>query len=205
MYHPIIFTDESIQAILAGCKTQTRRVMTSMRGLGEIGWPVPVHDNDGYEIRATLWRGVCNTADIVSRCPYGERGDLLWVREAWLPNAPSDMADGFYSYDGVLLDTIPPKYRRPKYCLYRADKPRDLKWRPSMFMPRWASRITLEIVSVRFERITDISPMDCEAEGAGNFIDFKETWDKINARRGYGWDIAPWVWAIEFRVQQVTR
>lgn len=86
------------------------------------------------------------------------------------------------------------------------------KWRPSIFMPRWSSRITLEVVSVRVERLQSIKDDDAKAEGAtldnsgrlesvGNFVDgFAIVWDKINKKRGFGWDVNPWVWVVQFKV-----
>jgi hypothetical protein len=89
------------------------------------------------------------------------------------------------------------------------------KWRPSIFMPRWASRITLKITDVRVERLQDISEDSAMAEGAQKYGEtpdgellfdvgsyrygFKLLWDSINAKRGYGWDANPYVWVIEFR------
>jgi hypothetical protein len=97
--------------------------------------------------------------------------------------------------------------------LYAPSMPK--KWRPSIFMPRWASRITLEIVSVKVERVQEISKEDAIAEGVeavmvdghkyglqtGNDYKwaFNQLWDSINAKRGYGWDVNPWVWAVTFK------
>jgi len=171
---PIIFSTPMVQAILDGKKTQTRRVI-----------------KDRHQWIAT-------DETLALHCPYGQVGSGLWVRETWsgadweddLP--PSDM-----SQEAGLLN-------------YKAT-PNELsdcfagKWRPSIFMPRWASRITLEITEVRVERVQDISPPDISAEGydpfgipAGVFW-FKDLWDSINAKRGYGWDSNPFVWCISFR------
>lgn len=124
------------------------------------------------------------------RCPYGAPKDCLWVREKFQYVKPA---------------TDNERYR---------DKE---KWRPSIHMPRWASRITLEIKDIRVERVQDITATDCMKEGvvyqsksyemscftAGErdrrrAEDFRKLWDSINAKRGFGWDANPWVWVIEF-------
>lgn len=145
-------------------------------------------------------------------CPYGEPGDRLWVREAWglMDTQPSDGPDRAtlgYRADG---DAAAPNGRHQL-------------WRPSIHMPRWASRITLEITDVRVERLRSISREDVRAEGipetfgdwgALRFPGFeahvwdnmrfdeqwKLCWDQINGDRpGCSWDANPWVWAITFR------
>lgn len=121
-------------------------------------------------------------------CPYGQPGDRLWVRETWC-------------YVG---EVVP----EPIECIYKATDP-DWQggWTPSIFMPRWASRITLEVVSVRVERVQNISEEDAKAEGVipleprtGLYrCEFERVWDSINARRGYSWDSNPFVWCVSFR------
>ena len=111
-----------------------------------------------------------------------------------------------------------------KSLVYRADNIGGDGWRPSIHMPRWASRITLEVLSVRVERVQEINPRDAMDEGIGrhwdghkywwenyqgecNFLgnnegplkSFESLWDSINAKRGYGWDKNPWVWVVEFK------
>ena len=195
---PILFSGPMVRAILEGRKTQTRRVVK----------PDPEYILDGENFPdgsvdcGYVWK--------FPKCPYGTPGDLLWVRETWCTSPayykwkPSDLPVGFPIW-------------------YRAEADDDeSRWRPSIFMPRWASRITLEIVDVRVERLKDISEKDSRAEGifetprdpgfeswsthgmrdyyATPRRAFKALWDSINAKRGYGWDTNHWVWVVEFRV-----
>jgi len=142
-------------------------------------------------------------------CPYGAPGDQLWVRETWQINH-------------IDYDRGPAPKSRPldAELLYRADGEfRDQfeideggsGWRPSIFMPRWASRISLEITGVRVERVQDISDADAKAEGVPegafdtgltyvpSYVEsFMNLWDAINAARA-PWDSNPWVWVVEFR------
>jgi hypothetical protein len=117
-------------------------------------------------------------------CPYGQIGDRLWVRETFV-----------YHHTGQLF--------------YKTDIPvlchKNWKWKPSIFMPRTASRITLEITDIRIERLQDISEEDCLSEGInyqGNAYDtigaFSDLWDSINAKK-HPWQSNPWVWVIEFK------
>ena len=122
----------------------------------------------------------------VSWCPYGQPGDRLWVKETFAMAIPA----------GASIHAE----RKP---VYRADGEVVPKWKPSIFMPRWASRITLEIVNVRVERLQGIGGTDAFAEGGFTVTQFIELWNSINASRGYGWDANPWVWIIEFkRIEQ---
>src|SRR5690606_20772737 len=171
-----------------------------------------------------LMRGVVSRReDDIGRCPYGQPGDWLWVRETWAPMCREA--------DPYCWCETEEQRKRNHYIEYRADTgnprpgdwPADIpageevpRWRPSIHMPRWASRITLEITDVRVERLQDITEADIIAEGCT--VDavarwagvpwsdmptlhhaFRVGWDRLNARRGYGWDANPWVWAITFR------
>jgi hypothetical protein len=127
--------------------------------------------------------------------------DILWVRETWRCNAVGTAGDSetaFIEYkdgDGINIDID------HKQSIYFSGK---AKWRPSIFMPRKASRLTLEVKSVRAERLQDISEEAVRAEGGGViepgevFFNFSVLWDSINAKRGYSWEKNPWVYVIEF-------
>lgn len=142
--------------------------------------------------------------EFVKQCPFGNVGDQLWVREAWAPHADMPRA-AIYRCDagGDYQDNVTPNFR----------------WRPSIHMPRWASRITLEITGVRVERLQDISEEDAKAEGAEQFwgeperygeqleyewypdksyvVGCRDLWQSINGVAS--WDENPWVWVIEFK------
>ena len=117
-------------------------------------------------------------------CPYGQVGSRLWVQATW------------HQDTGLSSD---------KTIHYKADNFSDsYSWKPSIFMPRWASRITLEITGVRVERVQEIITKEAIAEGFVAGLRESETdafhnfWDSLNAKRGNGWEANPWVWAIEF-------
>ena len=183
---PIIFSAPMVRAILAGQKTQTRREAKGLIGFTAIGQPVTV-SRDGFPCEYI--------------CPYGKPGDRLWVREAWA--AP-------HAHDHLVPRWIP----RDARIHYAATEDRGgLIWRSPIFMPRWASRITLEITSIRVERLQDISETDAEAEGASYAVStdagfeehplgtrhegFAALWQKINGAGS--WAANPWVWALAFR------
>jgi len=141
-------------------------------------------------------------------CPYGKPGERLWVRETWATSKslehckPSGLASG-----------APIEYRAGGTNLPSDDSMFDWlrdrgRWRPSIHMPRWASRITPNVTSVRVERVQDISNLGAFAEGTpdlrthDNDWDLRDCyshlWDSINAKRGFGWDSNPWVWVVGF-------
>ncbi len=201
-----------IRAILAGQKTQTRRVVHNphrndggfvLQDYGKGFWPYRSHDGDsGFYLDRQKGGDYYSEAPL--RCPYGQPGDRLWVREAWA--AP-------HSEDGRPPRAIQCDQMRIHYAA--TEDRGGLLWRPSIHMPRWASRITLEITGVRVERLQDISEADARAEGAPpshpsinaisreyGFPDFPRSWygqlwDQINGAGG--WDANPWVWVVEFK------
>jgi hypothetical protein len=211
---PILFSGAMIQAILSGDKTQTRRVMkpqpyADVRQSGMSGLTKPC--NVWEPRKTTAWFDWGNGFDPMmwTDGPYHD-GDLLWVRETWR-RSPDDMPDGIcyradncISWFGGSEDSD-----RARFCV--SIYPRDGKWRPSIFMPRWASRLTLEIIGVRVERVQEISIDDVLDEGVEKDMSdtqywrentgarFAALWDSINGKRGYGWETNPFVWCINFK------
>ncbi|OYO29193.1 hypothetical protein [Janthinobacterium sp. PC23-8] len=220
---PILMNSAMVCATLAGTKTQTRRIIKlppAPAALGEWQASTIGGENGGrtaagneVPLRAVIWH--TRTGKTIS-CPHGQPGDRLWVRETWV-------CDDFRVQAGPYLEV--PGAREALF--YRADNeqsfeaPEGKYWKPSIHMPRWASRILLEIVSVRVERLNDCSEADAIAEGVRKFTDsfmrglpgwegypgafarpdaytaYYDLWEKIN---GVGsWDANPWVWVIEFK------
>lgn len=193
---PILFKDEMIRAILEGRKTQTRRVVK--------GAPVNMVRFIGADDKPTGEFGACLTHDLVInkhvRCPYGKPGDRLWVRENFLQLMHGQVTDGRVKYCASI---DPRSTGTPKNDGYWWRK------RPSIHMPRWASRITLEITDVRVERLQDISSADAKAEGVATpdlndwcddskwVSQFAWLWRSINGPDS--WDANPWVWVVEFK------
>lgn len=190
--HPILFSGAMVRAILDGRKTQTRRVIT----------PQPIVEPYRYGGMVVNWKDKISAppniaSEALARfCPYGGVGDHLWVRETW--------GIRFYQY-GL-------ERTEGEQVVYRATDDIQMRWTPSIHMPRAYSRITLELTGVRVERAQDISEADAIAEGVDYIPEapaamnhrtaFAGLWNSINAARGYGWDVNPWVWVLEF--QQVT-
>jgi hypothetical protein len=206
-----------VRAILDGRKTQTRRVVRpqpeDFGGFGPPRWWNPPYlggsarpaSEDDYRAAA------------IKHCPYGVPGDRLWVREAWavppqlnhLPPRMIDQPKPGELRPGILAVVC----YREGYAGY--DPWPGTRWRPSIHMPRWASRLTLEIVSVRVERVQEISEEDARAEGVRvweewqsrdlpavlNMHDprdaYAQLWESINGPGS--WAANPWVWVIEFR------
>lgn len=198
---PILFNTEMVQASLEGRKTQFRWVVKPQPDLVGNDGPITVHTVYGFS---------------QIKSPFGQVGDRLWVRETF-------ETDGDFA-----------KFKTGR-VRYRADypdgkNPCGLPWTPSIHMPRWASRILLEITDIRVERVQEISEEDVKAEGTPVFKptgairtingkrqmklvaclptpsnqptkdDFHILWNSIYAKRGSGWDVNPWVWALNFKV-----
>lgn len=200
--HPLLMKGPLVRATLEGRKTQTRRPVK----------PQPSDDivDVEYDDIAELWLG--NTKEDndlgfcsswTARCPLGRTGDRIWVRETWDWRDWQSMANRkvriAYAADGAQVDTIAPCDWNP--VVYNA-----ARWHPSIHMPRWASRITLPLVSVRVERVQYITDEDAEAEGVepieGSYREgFRAMWQDIYAT----WDANPWVWVAEWKEIEVSR
>jgi len=209
---PILFNAEMVRAVLDGRKTQTRRVI-KLPGDPETEWGCcPLK---GFPGMFTFWESEYpEEGSHNRRCPYGAPGDRLWVRETW---AHDDMLTEpnrdciCFRADGAIHEYVYYTNRTNDLCgeSFKHPDPKPDRWRPSIHMPRWASRITLEVTDVRVERVQDISDADAVAEGikpAPVLYDgaqrevFSLLWDSINAKRGYGWVDNPWVWVVTFKL-----
>jgi len=181
--HPIIFQGWGVQAILAGLKWETRRVIKpqpptveAVRALAGAGyhWFTDGRGESGeWRVAGPVWAVKRYGYPRVIRCPYGVPGDVLWVREGW---------------------AIYPDADENPVCVYRAtdQKPDDVRWRPSIHMPRDACRLTRPVVDIRAQRVQDISTADIIAEGLSTTLrgqaavdhleeQWMNTWDGINA------------------------
>jgi hypothetical protein len=201
---PIIFSTEMVRAILDGRKTQTRRVIKPQPTDCGLVWRTAC----GGDFAAWEDDGLTLDEGRQRKCPYGQPGDLLWVRETW-----ADLRGmGFDVSVAYRADSL--RDGREDADSMRAHLDYSVKWRPSIHMPKRVTRLWLEITDVRVERVQDISEEDAEKEGAEEmFVNplnlgdkrksfifgFTCLWDSINAKRGYSWDNNPWVWVIEFR------
>ncbi|MGU3345748.1 hypothetical protein [Pseudomonas monsensis] len=216
---PILFSAPMVRAILDGRKTVTRRPVK--------GCQIPVEDASvaagerhrwmaialrdpryGFGVFGATEAECAKELEEFAPCRYGRRGERLWVRETWSTDAqvdaiaPRDLSQGepiFYPADGAVRQT-------------GCSMVTTGKGRPSIHMPRWASRILLEITSVCVERLQDISRADIRAEGlqcppeltsddvSPNYRDwYPAAWRKLWESTGGNWDANPWVWVVEFK------
>ena len=203
---PILFSAPMVRALLDGSKTQTRRAVKPPRTRewfvledhGSGWWPYQSDDGESSN---------CNDGmEHPYACPYGRPGDRLWVREnGWQrpERTPKMMSEGAHIWQPYAYDAD------AQFGLGIANKTyKDLGWkrRPSIHMPRWASRILLAVTEVRVERLQDISRGDAMGEGCPfpNMAKgddpkkwYAEQWRQINGADA--WDANPWVWAVSFR------
>lgn len=241
--HPMLFSGPMVRAILDRRKTQTRRVIKPQPDPDtalDIGMFCPsIVLRDGtLEAGEKVFGVHSRDGDYGAKCPW-RVGDRIWVRETWASDTKHVVAykagaecgawfgngagGRIWMHHGYVLES-------PDYRLIPSEKPRKTfglghyggKWRPSIHMPRWASRITLEVTGVRVERLRDISEEDAKAEGVEPYrcpqadalmnavgskmqpipytSGFANLWNSI-AKPGETWDANPWVWVIEFRLE----
>ncbi|EPO5347074.1 MULTISPECIES: hypothetical protein [Klebsiella] len=190
----MIFNAEMVRAILDGRKTQTRRIVKLQP------------DEDGLaKVTNGPW---VDTSERNYRCPFGDVGDRIWVRETWAEAGAS--APNLKLYRANYPEHVPSHYEN-------VPPANEIRWTPSIHMPRWASRILLEITDVRVERLNAISEHDAQAEGVaklrgGFWQHYQPGWTQhqLSARGSFvtlwksiygeeSWNSNPWVWVIEFK------
>lgn len=212
---PILFSGPMVRALLAGTKTQTRRIINpqppehidSLHGHAlRKRAPYAIED---YETGAPAGYGF-ESEDHQWRCPYGQPGDRLWVRETWgrqegikvhIGDRPNIQIDDHF-------ERVTHRAGRENFAWGMYGPP---KWKPSIHMPRTGCRLMLEILEVRVERVQDISVSDAIAEGIeyvgklvpdrggfqrGEIVDYSMLWESINGNGS--WDANPWVWVVTF-------
>jgi hypothetical protein len=195
---PILFSGPMVRAILDDRKIQTRRPV-KLQPPAATREVITFHHPDP---RTHFWAfDGGSLLDWAHPCPYGNVGDRLYVRETWQhsnhPFGPYEPdCTVFYRAD-YLDDPLGPDLERSADGIRR-------QWRPSIHMPRAASRITLEVTGVRVERLQSISDDDAFAEGSPEDATwprdwYRDLWNDLNAERGHGWDANPWVWVVEFK------
>ncbi len=207
MERPILFNDAMVRAILSGAKTQTRRPVKSARA----GDAFCAHGIEGRHVFASSEAWAMKYASDPSNgelCPFGAPGDLLWVRECFgiFDRTGFGGREGYaVAYRADELDGVdrgvqwidgPEDWTEERWKA-------DSKWRPSIHMPRWASRLVLRVTDVRVERVKDITNRDATADLGASPITrdckvpkFARIWDEV-----YGtWAANPWVWVVGFEV-----
>ncbi|MDF2419207.1 hypothetical protein GWP85_17080 [Acinetobacter beijerinckii] len=238
---PILFNTAMVQAILKGSKTQTRRIVKPQPEVcdddrGGHWWPSNVvqsmvHVEKELQDYEGFWGGLIDDCN-----PFGAKGDRLWVRETWHvePDVEgwsmndNEPCTGWIGYKaGGSKKVTAPNFDAVQRCFPKGEVDWDFvpnNWRPSIFMPRWACRLILEITNIRIERLNDISEVDAIAEGVEQVAyqhqkfwkgyknkerayrdtakdGFTSLWKEINGVDS--WATNPWVWVIEFKVIEV--
>lgn len=221
---PIIFNSEMVRAILEGRKTQTRRVikpqpidilpMPNPRKPSGRGWVTLDKKGENFD----------NHGSII-KCPYGFPGDRLWVREKFIITRYKNIADTESLVADVMFKAghSEMSFEVSKDNFHSTKAGKGTHASPPIHMPRWASRITLEITDVRVERLHEITVGDLIAEGiiklenahietypldlivnrSEHYTIWSKVWDSIYAKRGYPFSDNPWVWVVELEVKNV--
>lgn len=212
---PMLFNAAMVRAILDGSKTQTRRVVKPH------GWTIEQMSKYAYvnvlnsadasgltckQPTTTAHAGFKLSPDALTpayfACPYGTVGDQLWGRETFQPTFSDDTERQETDYEtGKGFAVTYPATDGIVEWIDGDDKITS-RCTPSIFMPRWASRIQLEVISIRVERLNDISEEDARAEGVSPYGDcycapYHRLWESINGEES--WAVNPWVWVIEFK------
>jgi hypothetical protein len=200
---PILFSAETVLEILKGRKTQTRRAIKPVPTINGVGAIFDEGDRQ-EDFVEPYWV-------FPETCKYGKPGDLLWVRETWGAVWPADEPVPLRQCEIEYRADLPPGCtdRPGEWPADESTGPEVPKWRPSIHMPRWASRITLRITDIRVERLQDITENDAKAEGCDPVVHpdgavdcgtrkttFAKLWNSINGPGA--WEANPWVWAISF-------
>lgn len=241
---PILFSGPMVSAILEGRKTMTRRVMKPQpRADYTLSPLMKAKEYLGPRMCGKMGCYVTGQLDWTFFCPAYQPGDHLWVKENY--QYADWTEDGLpfirYQADGAIRGPLTPSEDMADrvWAIWEElsdpdnraidGKSADRKWRPSIFMPKWAARIWLEVTDVRAERLQDISEEDAIAEGVAPHLEgwypygrailfwkgaradvpaqccvnakdsFEGLWDSLNAKRGFPWSANPWVWAYTFR------
>ena len=189
---PTLFPGPMIRALLAGEKNQARGVVKPQPPADGRWEPKEHSERPGYWIGCTpdgKLRNDCGPrlGECEWSCPYGVPGDHLWVRETHLIRGNGETVVYRADFDAVDAAGIGGLYGG---------------WKPSIFMRRAFSRITLEITRIKVERVQEITEADVRSEGIRGprpLAQYVALWDKINGKRGFGWAVNPWVWRITFR------
>jgi len=196
--HPILMNSEMVRAVLDGRKDMTRRVIKPQPKIDPRTGMASSPSGDWFHI-----------SDFVRyyKCPFGKIGNFLWVRETWRPAWAVNV--GGISGPGI-------RYKADNKAFGRVDSPckngiEGKAWKPSIFMPRYACRIKLEVTGIRCERLWEITEDDAVREGARTTVhpdygstvsakfNFMNLWNDINSKRGFGWLKNPHVWIITFK------
>ena len=222
--HPILFRTEMVQAIIAGNKTMTRRIINPQPYWREIWGNASIAGSTKLEYEGFVYRKNLigniekDTSKLIGFCPYGRIGDNLWVRESfqvykdkyYFKASPDEIKNGQWG-----KDTIPIDY--PEFNI------NNYSWKPSIHMPRKACRFVLPLVNIRIERLHDISGEDAVAEGVESTNEFNSKEPYLHQYKNYLdgrfdmdangsfmtlfqsihgeeiWKLNPWVWVIEFK------
>jgi hypothetical protein len=223
---PIIFSGPMVRAILQDKKKMTRRVIKPQlpphhwEGAAGYMMHITIHEDAARFVRSIPQ----NTENPEWRkCPYGQAGGILYVRETWQPWLDDQGPDGFTRLIRYVSDDTLMPVPGSETEWFEARSKNGWHNRPSIHLPKWASRIWLKIEGIRVERVQDISEADAKEEGVEKISEnlpidyaiaeiangfykpaFSFLWDEINEDRSFGWDENPWVWVVDFSVLSTT-